>query len=299
MSDSIKVETIDYHAGLPELRSVRETVFVHEQHVPIELELDELDPLCHHVIARDATGRAIGTGRLTPKHSIGRMAVLADWRGRGAGDALLLALIEQARALGWRRLSLNAQVPALGFYARHGFLPVGERFVEAGIDHQAMAIVLDAANPVETREAAVAAMLGVIGRARRELVVYSRELDPGLLDAPEVLAAFRRFAVAGGETRIALQEPAAVQQAHAPLLALVQRLPSSFAFRAIEEPGDRAYPSAYAANDGGGWYFRQLGHRFDGDTRLDDRPRARQLRATFDPVWERARPCSEFRALGI
>jgi predicted GNAT family N-acyltransferase len=297
--EAFRVEPIEYQTGLPELRSVRETVFVHEQNVPVELELDELDPLCHHVIARDAAGRAIGTGRLTPNRTIGRMAVLADWRGRGVGDALLLALIEQARTLGWRQLSLHAQVSAIVFYARHGFLPVGERFVEAGIDHQTMRIVLDAANAVETRDAAIAAMLGVIGRARRELLVYSRELDPGLLDAREVLARLRRFATGGGRARIALQEPAIAQQAHAPLLALAQRLPSSFEFRAIEEPGDRAYPSAYAAADQGGWYFRKLGHRFDGETRLGDRVRARQLRASFDPVWERARPCSEFRALGV
>ena len=62
---------------------------------------------------------------------------------------------------------------------------------------------------------------------------------------------------------------------------------------------DRDYPSAYMANDGGGWYFRPLGHRFDGETRLDDEARARQLRAHFAPVWERARPCTEYRALGI
>lgn len=296
---AFRVTSIDYQAGLPELREVRETVFVREQNVPVELELDELDPLCHHVLARDAAGRPIGTGRLTPQRSIGRMAVLAGWRGRGVGEAMLLALMAQARSLGWRELSLHAQVAAIGFYARHGFLPVGDRFVEAGIDHQAMRLLLDAANPVETRDAAVAAMLGVIGRARRELLVYSRELDPGLLDAPAVLAALRRFATGGGHVRIALQEPALVQQAHAPLLALAQRLPSSFEFRAIEEPGDRAYPSAYAAADRGGWYFRKLGHRFDGETRLDDRARARQLRASFDPVWERARPCTEFRALGI
>ena len=97
------VEAIEYEAGLPDLRRVRETVFVQEQGVPLALEWDELDPLCHHVVARDARGEAIGTGRLTPKRTIGRMAVLRDWRGRGVGDALLRELLGQAiRDYGWR-----------------------------------------------------------------------------------------------------------------------------------------------------------------------------------------------------
>lgn len=296
---TFRVEPVEYESALPDLRRVREAVFVQEQNVPLALEWDELDPLCRHVVARDAEGRPIGTGRLTPEHTIGRMAVLADWRGRGVGNALLLALIDEARRLGWREVSLHAQVPAIGFYARHGFLPFEARFVEAGIDHQSMRCLIDKPNPVETRDAALAALLGVIADARRGLHVYSRELDPGLLDHPDVVAALRRFATHGGETRVLLQDPGTPQRALAPLIGLAQRLPSAFAFRAVEEPGDRAYPSAFVANDRGGWYFRTLGHRFDGETQLDGEAHARQLRAVFQPMWERARPCTEFRALGI
>lgn len=297
--DAFAVEPVEYEAALPQLRAVREAVFVREQGVPLELELDELDPLCHHVVARDAQGQPIGTGRLTPERKIGRMAVLAEWRGRGVGDALLAALIDHARRLGWHELKLHAQASALGFYARHGFLPYGERFVEAGIDHQSMRRLLDAANPVESHDAAIAALLGVIGTARRELCLYSRELDPGLLDQPDVLAALRRFGTRRGEARLLLQDAAAPQAAHAPLIALSQRLPSAFLFRVIEEPVDRAYPSAFIANDAGGWYFRPLGHRTEGETRIDQPARARQLQSVFEPVWERARPCTEYRVLGI
>jgi predicted GNAT family N-acyltransferase len=293
------VEHVDYEATLPQLRAVREAVFVQEQGVPLDLERDDIDPQCHHVIARDALGQPIGTGRLTPERKIGRMAVLPDWRGRGVGDALLLALIDTARELGWRDLSLHAQAPAVGFYARHGFLPYGERFVEAGIDHQSMRRLLDTANPVETHDAAIAALLGVINTARRELWIYSRELDPGLFDQSVVLAALRRFGTQRGVAHILLQDALAPQAAHAPLIGLSHRLPSSFLFRVIEEPVDRAYASAFIANDRGGWYFRTLGHRSEGETRIDQPARARQLQAVFEPVWERARPCSEYRTLGI
>lgn len=295
------VESIDYGTGLPELRSVREIVFVQEQNVPLEEEWDDLDPQCLHVIARDVQGRPIGTGRLTPEHKVGRMAVLREWRGKGVGDAMLLALIEVARQRGWRELALNSQVSASSFYTRHGFVPYGERFWEAGIEHQAMHRKLDGATAIENRDAAVAATAAIALRARRNLWIYSRELDPGLFDAPDVLEALRRYGTAGhgGEARILLQDADAVRRAHAPLLALAQRLPSVFQFREISDPADRAYPSAFVANDIGGYYFRGLGHRFDGEADLDGAGRARQLAESFKPIWERSRPCTEFRALGI
>ena len=55
--------------------------------MPLELEWDAIDPECWHVLALDGQGNAIGTGRLTPQHTIGRMAVLPAWRGHGVGVA--------------------------------------------------------------------------------------------------------------------------------------------------------------------------------------------------------------------
>jgi hypothetical protein len=130
-------------------------------------------------------------------------------------------------------------------------------------------------------------------------MVYTRDMDPGLLDRPAVLTAFRRLAVRGGEIRLLLQDVAAPQRAHAPLIALAQRLPTAFAVRVIDEPVDLTYPSAFAASDTGGWYFRPLGHRLEGETMLDGAARMRQLRTVFDAAWERARPATELRALGI
>ena len=153
-TDAFQVTPIAYDTGLAELRAVREPVFVAEQGVPLDLEWDDLDPACHHVIARDANNQPIGTGRLTPEHKIGRMAVLKAWRNKGVGDALMVALMNQARSLGWTEVSLNAQVSAEAFYARHGFQPYGERFMEAGIEHQAMRRTLEPLAPPERGPAA-------------------------------------------------------------------------------------------------------------------------------------------------
>ena len=92
-----RVQLVDFTATLAELRAVRDEVFVGEQRVPVELEHDALDPLCTHALARLLDGTPIGAARLTPERHIGRMAVRAPWRGRGVGDALLLALVDEAR----------------------------------------------------------------------------------------------------------------------------------------------------------------------------------------------------------
>jgi predicted GNAT family N-acyltransferase len=298
---AFRVEVIEYASGCADLRAVREPVFVQEQQVPLELEWDDLDPLCVHVLARDDAGSPIGTGRLTPERKIGRMAVLPQWRGRGVGDALLLALIDEAARLRWPEVRLHSQVSALGFYIKHGFVPYGDRFMEAGIEHQSMRRQIGGPTAIDTREAAIAITTAIIADTSRELCIYSRSMDPGLLDTPEVLEALRRLATRRHrvEIHLLLQDAGTPQSAHAPLIGLGQRLSSVFAFREVTDPADRVYASAFIANDHGGYYFRTLGNRFDGEAALDFGGRARQLADNFKPVWERARVVTEFRALGI
>lgn len=117
---------------------IRHAVFVEEQGVPVEIELDEWDAVSLHAIARDRQGRAIGTGRLLPDGHIGRMAVLKAARGAGAGTAILLALMDAARQRGDREVVLNAQTHAAPFYRRLGFVEEGDVFDDAGIPHVAM-----------------------------------------------------------------------------------------------------------------------------------------------------------------
>lgn len=313
-----RVEPADYVVDFKDLRSVREPVFVVEQNVPLEEEWDELDPKCHHVVARDCTHKPIGTGRLTPEHKIGRMAVLREWRGKGVGDALLLALIDKARALGLREVSLNAQVGALGFYEKFGFQPYGERFHEAGIEHQAMKLTLDpliasprpAARPrgpsqamedFEGLEKTIEAVRILVTQARRELVVYTRDLEPAVYAHPAVVDAFRTFAAGGrgAVARFIIQDPSVAQRTPHPLLALAQRLPSSLQFRSPQDAEEMQYPSVFVANDSDGYLFRLLGSRFEGDWSPALPGRNRQLLEQFGRSWERARPCTELRSLAI
>lgn len=132
------IEIHDWAHAAPHAIPLRTQVFVREQGVPPEIELDALDSLSRHALAFGPDGQVLGTGRLLPDGHIGRMAVDAGWRGRGVGGAVLEALVAEAARRGLQRVVLNAQVPALGFYRRHGFVEEGQVFVEAGILHRAM-----------------------------------------------------------------------------------------------------------------------------------------------------------------
>jgi predicted GNAT family N-acyltransferase len=135
---TISISLRNWDAARAEAGRIRELVFVREQGVPPELEMDARDAQCEHALAHAADGTAIGTGRLLPDGHIGRMAVLKAWRGQGVGALLLQALVERARSRGDAAARLNAQISAAGFYRRYGFEVSGPEFIEAGIAHVPM-----------------------------------------------------------------------------------------------------------------------------------------------------------------
>lgn len=134
----VDVEVADWTCARALVLPVRTAVFVVEQGVPESIERDAMDAVSRHAIARDASGSVVATGRLLPDGHIGRMAVLAALRGAGVGAAVLQALMAEAVRQGLTEVVLNAQVHALDFYRRLGFVERGEVFLEAGIEHRTM-----------------------------------------------------------------------------------------------------------------------------------------------------------------
>jgi predicted GNAT family N-acyltransferase len=146
MSSSFRVRRANWERDREHLRCIREAVFVREQQVPSALEWDGSDASCQHALAEDMEGVPIGTGRLLPDGHIGRMAVLAAWRGRGVGSAILTELVRWAADEGMTEVVLNAQTHALRFYEQHGFSAEGAVFLDAGISHLRMRRVLAQTN---------------------------------------------------------------------------------------------------------------------------------------------------------
>jgi predicted GNAT family N-acyltransferase len=134
------IEVGDDRSRMEQAWALRRRVFIEEQHVPEEIELDADDARAFHALALQ-DGRPVGCGRMLSRGDyvkIGRMAVLAECRGRSVGRRVLEFLIEHARQHGFRRVVLDAQLHAEGFYLKQGFTPVGEAFEEAGIMHRQM-----------------------------------------------------------------------------------------------------------------------------------------------------------------
>jgi ElaA protein len=124
---------------------LRHTVFVEEQGVPVEEEIDALDATATHLMAR-ADGRPVGTARIVfadGTAKIGRVCVLAEARGAGTGAALIRAAMQIARETpGIGQARLGAQVTAIGFYEALGFRAEGPVYLDAGIEHRDMAAPL-------------------------------------------------------------------------------------------------------------------------------------------------------------
>ena len=141
MSESVLLREASWHSDRELLLAVRRTVFVEEQNVPEEIEVDEFDPVSIHVLASDCNDLPIGTARLLPKPKIGRVAVLKPWRNKGVGRLLMIKLIEIAKRRGDPAITLHAQTWTIPFYQSLGFESEGDEFHEAGIPHYKMRLV--------------------------------------------------------------------------------------------------------------------------------------------------------------
>jgi predicted GNAT family N-acyltransferase len=131
---------------------LRTVVFVDEQSVPIEEEQDDYDDeAIHWLITDDATGEALATGRMVayqegcqmrPVAKIGRIAVSQARRGQKLGDWIMREILQTVREEGYEQAILDSQTQAISFYEKLGFVAEGEEFLDAGILHYRMRLVL-------------------------------------------------------------------------------------------------------------------------------------------------------------
>ncbi len=140
-----RTAAIDRTADIATCQAIRRAVFIDEQGVSEADEVDGLDGVAIHLLAIRA-GVPVGTARLLVDAAygkIGRVAVLAEARGMGLGAALVRAAVAELRAMpGVRVAKLGAQLHALGFYERLGFVATGPVYLDAGIEHRDMVLTL-------------------------------------------------------------------------------------------------------------------------------------------------------------
>lgn len=124
---------------------IRQEVFIEEQNVPPEIEIDEYENLCVHFLTED-NSHPLATGRLRVKDKyikFERIAVVRDSRGKGIGRALMIFMQSFARDH-FPDLTpyMHSQSDAIGFYESLGWKKIGDPFFEAGISHHAMELSL-------------------------------------------------------------------------------------------------------------------------------------------------------------
>jgi exodeoxyribonuclease VII large subunit len=142
MTDALSIQTGSWARLSSWAAEVRRAVFVVEQGIPESEEWDDIDHEAVHFVAL-LDGEAVGCARLTRDAKVGRMAVLAPWRGQGIGKRIVQTCIEFAVSRQFTELRLSAQSHAISFYEKQGFLPQGEPHVEVGIAHQWMSLQID------------------------------------------------------------------------------------------------------------------------------------------------------------
>ena len=296
-------------------QAVRRAVFIVEQRVPESEEWDANDAASVHVLATDPAGKPIGTGRLLPDSHIGRVAVLAAWRGKGVGDLLMRELLTEAHARGDRESVLSAQVAAIPFYERFGYRVEGEPYDECGIPHRRMRLALgplkraaglDREGPpsevrrVYTAQQGVDAALEIARHARYRLAILTPDFEPATFATPEFRDEVRRIARTSrfAHVRILVRDSQrAVREGHH-LVEIASQLASYVRIR-VPNPDDEQRSDAFVIGDDDAIFYRVGSDSPDGIVEVGGSALARERLRAFDRAWERAEPDPSFRRLGI
>jgi len=136
----VNVEIVTTKEQLEDAFKVRRLVFVEEQQVPEEEEIDQYDDECTHFVLYDQE-IPIGAGRFRNLDGIGkveRICVLSGTRGTGAGKLIMDKIEQYAKQNKYSSLKLNAQTQAIPFYSKLGYEVISEEFMDAGIPHRTM-----------------------------------------------------------------------------------------------------------------------------------------------------------------
>ncbi|MCW8899242.1 MAG: GNAT family N-acetyltransferase [Gammaproteobacteria bacterium] len=133
----ISIKTVNFANSFTDIEHIRTSVFIKEQHVPVELEWDEFDNDSAHILAY-YDNKPVGTARLLKDGHIGRMSVLKEYGNRKIGENMLKYMLAMAQECSIMTIKLSAQEHAVGFYKKYGFTVTSDRYLDAEIPHYNM-----------------------------------------------------------------------------------------------------------------------------------------------------------------
>ncbi|WP_336366772.1 GNAT family N-acetyltransferase [Marinobacter sp. C2H3] len=320
---TLRIRRYSWQLAPAAVREIRQRVFIDEQRVPPELEWDNTDDIADHYLAVLPDNTPVAVARVFPALDetghIGRMAVLPEHRGRGAGLAMLQHLIRET-APHYGELRLSAQEHAIRFYQSCGFHVCSDVYDDAGIPHVDMRCLAPAriseALDTRTRPAllgeddapwlfdaeddGLALLDNLVGQARQRLWLYDRWLgheayDRGRFrDLLSTLARRHRQS----EVRLLIHDDKPLVKRRHQLVELMRRLPSHISLRLVNTdlPSE---DQPFALVDRDGLYYRHGFDRPDGFANFHHPGRVKVLAESFQRMWDSARPSVELRELPI
>ncbi|WP_199608778.1 GNAT family N-acetyltransferase [Flocculibacter collagenilyticus] len=133
---TFKIQHVNWEQAHDQLCEVREKVFVCEYRIPKTIEFDNDDTLSEHVLLTEDSGKPIATGRISPKGEISRIAVVLSHRDSDAAEVVLKKLMDIAKKIGVKQVSVNCELDDVKNYIQQGFRTSGSVYMEAGIPRQ-------------------------------------------------------------------------------------------------------------------------------------------------------------------
>jgi predicted GNAT family N-acyltransferase len=301
----LTIECTDWTKSRHLLTAVRTTVFVDEQKVPVDIELDEFDQTAQHWLA--CSGDVpVGTCRMLADGHIGRLAVLKDYRNLDIGKQLLTAAIDEARKNRLFEVYLYAQIHALGFYQAFGFTTYGEEFMDAGIPHLSMRLQLEeqrllgkhGGNFSVNNFARFSAEL--IQQATKQVDILSFDFAPDIFATEEMIASLSALARKNRHTeiRLLIVDTTKMTTSSNALLTLQRRLSSAIKLR---KTGLSAYEirDNLVIADRLGVLVQSIKEPGSVWGNFNNKPVAENYLSQFDILWEQASEDPNLRALSI
>jgi len=319
----IRIRRYSWQLAPRHIRDIRQRVFVEEQRVPPALEWDDTDEIADHYLAVNDDNEPVAVARmfstLDETAHIGRMAVLAPWRGKGVGEALLRHLITEAGDQ-FNDVRLSAQQHAIAFYQRSGFHVCSEPYDDAGIPHvdmrclaprliageagqrpYPMALGNDSTAWLFSSERPLISLMdALVGQASQRLWIYDQALDHDLYSRDTLRELISELARRHrlSDVRILIHDDKPLIKRRHQIVDLMKRVPSRMALRLVNDD----YPVAdhpFMLTDREGVLYRHSFSKPEGFANFADSGRVKLLGETFQRLWDAGSRSLELRDLAL
>lgn len=305
---SIRYKFCTWQDDEEDIKTVRFAVFIKEQQVPIELEIDEQDEHCLHLVAF-ADNKPVGTARLLEDGHIGRMCVLKDYRLQGIATELLNKLVQKALHKGMKKVVLNAQLSAIPFYEKAGFTICSDTFLDAGIEHKTMQfeqpqailgdnkLTIDIDNKALSQEIVVS----LIEQAKNSIALLSQNLEPSLYNQTEVCQAIQALITKNRKAKIRIickNTQQATHQGHC-LINLAQNLSSFIELRKPNTKEIQQFQQSWLLIDDMAYCKIKNIERYIGTASFNQKLIVKESLDFFNHAWENSEVDQQTRRLSL